>query len=311
MDFIAEIGANHERSLERARRLIGLAARAGATVVKFQHFRASTLVSREGFAQLGPMAHQRDWGDVYAAFERCETPLDWTPHLVEACANEGVEFMTSPYDVELVGLLDPHVKRWKVGSGEITHRALLEAVARTGKPILLATGASCRWEVERACYAIRDTAGIRWSRTPITLMQCTTNYSGDPSNVRHCNLRVLSAFFGERGFSGYPWVTDVGLSDHTRSLPVAVAAVALGACAIERHFTDDRTRTGSPDHPFAMQPEDWRAMVDGCEEARLALGSDHKDVYPNELETRIVQRRGLWNGQALRPCVEGHELPSW
>ena len=139
---------------------------------------------------------------------------------------------------------------------------------------------------------------------PVILMQCTTNYS-DP-DVSHCNLNVLREY--RRPRYGAP-VAGVGLSDHTRSLPVAVAAVALGAEVIERHFTDDRTRTGSPDHPFAMQPEDWRIMVDACNEAELALGDPTKRVYPNEVETRIVQRRGLWGGKALRPCTQGHELP--
>lgn len=293
LDFIAEIGANHEGSLDRAKMLIRLAAGAGATTVKFQSFRAATLVSREGFAALGPMAHQRDWGDVYAAFERAETPLRWTPTLATCCAEHGVEFLTSPYDVDLVRELDPYVRRWKVGSGEITHRALLTALLATGKPVLLATGASTAAEVERA---VNGLVGV-----PLTLLQCTTNYSGDPENVRHCNLRVIERWRR----MGY----RVGLSDHTRSMAVACAAVALGAEVIERHFTDDRTRTGSPDHPFAMQPEDWRAMVDACTVAEVALGSPWKSVSPNEMETRTVQRRGLWDGKALRPCMPGHDLP--
>lgn len=307
IDFIAEIGANHEGSLARACDLIALAAHSGATTVKFQHFRAATLVSREGFAGLR-LAHQRDWDDVYATFERYETPLAWTPALAECCQEHGVEFLTSPYDVALINAIEPFCRRWKVGSGEITHRALLQAIAATGKPVLLATGASYDFEVGAACRAIRDARGMG-DRIPITLMQCTTNYSGDPANVRHCNLLAMRRMYQERGFGGYPWVTAVGLSDHTRSLPVAVAAVALGATVIERHFTDDRTRTGSPDHPFAMEPTDWRDMVDACLEAEQALGWSVKTVSPIEEEARIVQRRGLWGGQALRPCLPGHELP--
>jgi N-acetylneuraminate synthase len=170
---------------------------------------------------------------------------------------------------------------------------LLEAIRDTGKPVLLATGASTMDEVWRAA----DLFGM----DDLTLMQCTTNYSGDPDNVRYCNLAVLR-LWSEAGY-------DVGLSDHTRSLAVAVAAVVLGASAIERHFTDDRTRTGSPDHPFAMEPADWGIMRAACEEARLAMGDEEKHVYECEHETRIVQRRGLWDGQALRPCLPGHELP--
>lgn len=284
--FIADIGANHDGDLTRALRLIQLAAESGATVVKYQHFRADHIVSEAGFAALPKLAHQAAWTEsVVEVYRKASLPWEWTPVLAQACADAGVEFMSTPYDLEAVAHLNPYVKRWKIGSGDITYRALLEAVARTGKPVILSTGASTATEIWPALHA------LGWpNHAPTSVMQCLTNYTGDGCP----NVAML------REGSFYD-----GLSDHSPGHIAACAAVALGATVIEKHFTDDRTRHG-PDHGFAMTPDDWRAMVDACNQTLACLGDGIKKVEPNERESRIVQRRAWWGTpegwKALRPC---------
>ena len=294
--------------LDRALELIGLSADAGAGIVKYQHYRTSHIVTREGFDALPKMAHQASWADsVYDVYERYSVPWEWTPVLANACRDHEVIFMSTPYDLDAVVHLDPYVPAWKVGSGDITYTELLRTIARTRKPVLLATGASTEEEVWAAIDEFGDCA--------LVLMQCTTNYTGDPENVKHANLRALDDLteYGD----------PVGLSDHTRSLEVVLGAVALGACVIERHLTDSRLGDG-PDHAFAMEPNEFQAMIASVRVLESALGDDRKRVYPNELEARIVQRR-CWRAardlpagtvllpgdlQALRPCPEGAIPPT-
>lgn len=288
VQFVAEIGSNHEGILSRAHDLILLAARSGAAVVKFQHFHAASLTP----VQAQRLAHQTAWKVTpYEMYQQAEVPWSWTPQLVQWCRDAGVEFLSSPYSTAAVEHLDPFVQRWKIGSGEITHRALLEAVGYTKKPVLLGTGASHMGEVLDAATVLRD-AGC----PHLTLMQCTTNYSGDHQNVDHANLRVLETY--------REYADAIGLSDHTISLPVALGAVALGATVIERHFTDDRARNGA-DHPFAMNPAMWLQMVDATRELERALGDSLKIVTPAETESRQAQRR-CW--RAARPLKSGTVL---
>lgn len=311
MQLIAEVGANHDGDLDRAVDLIRLAAAAGADVVKFQHFRTPYIVSGPGFRTLGKVGHHASWSQsVEDVFRAAETPWDWTPGLKETCDEAGVEFLSSPYDLGCVDHLDPYVQRWKIGSGEITHRDLLRHVAQTGKPVLLATGASRLVEVLDAVEVLEG-AGC----PDLTLLHCTTNYSGDPALVASANLAVIPYL---RRLTGCP----VGLSDHTRSLGLACAAAALGAVCLERHFTDDRHREG-PDHHFAMEPADWLRMAMEVDAVGVALGEPRKVVTPAETEARVVQRR-CWRAtralpaghvlehgdmMALRPCPENAYTP--
>ena len=309
VEFVADIGANDDGSLDRALSLIRLAAASGATVVKWQHFRAEHIVSPEGFAALGKMAHQAAWSEsVVDVYRKAEVPWAWTPLLAAQCEVCGVEFMSTAYDLEAVDHLNPFVKRWKIGSGDITYKALLQKVAGTGKPVLLGTGASTEKEAHEAWEVLRDAGENR-----VVALQCNTDYSG--GSISHTNLRALSR--------SHPFAfLHNGLSDHTRSLPVVLGAVALGASVIERHFTDDHTRHG-PDHAFAMNPEEWRDMVRAVRELESAMGDGVKKVEPNEVKSRIVQRRAWYVTRdmdtldvlrerdviALRPCPDGAVTP--
>jgi len=292
--FVADISANHDGSLDRAKELIHLAAEAGASAAKFQNFRAKHIVSDYGFRALGSqVGHQAAWKrSVFEVYEAAALPWEWTPVLRETCEQAGIEYFSAPYDLEAVDMLDEWMRVYKVGSGDIAWREMLEAVARKGKPVLLATGASDIGEVQRAVDVVLAL------NPHLCLMQCNTNYTGSEGNFAHVHLNALTTFR-----TMYPEVV-LGLSDHTRGDTAVLGAVALGARVIEKHFTDDNTRTG-PDHPFSMTPESWSAMVHRVRDLEAALGSHRKFVTPNEAETVVVQRRGV---RATRDLVVGAKL---
>lgn len=280
--FIADIAANHDGSLERAIELIKLAAEAGADAAKFQNFKAQTIVSSQGFKDLGKkITHQAKWKkDVVEVYKDAELPMEWTEALVKACADNGIDYFTAPYDLEFIPHFARRMPYFKVGSGDITWKKSLEMMASQGKPILLATGASELWEVERAVKLISQ------FNIPIVLMQCNTNYTGSEDNFDYLNLLALNEFREK-----FPDVV-LGLSDHSIGHIAVLGAVALGARAIEKHFTDDTNRVG-PDHGFSLDPITWKKMVEETRILERCLGNGHKRVEPNEVEARIVQRRAL------------------
>jgi len=280
--FVADISANHDGDLDRAKRLIQLCARAGADAAKFQNFRASKIVSNEGFRNLGgQLSHQSEWKkSVFEVYRDASLPWEWTPALRSECEACGIEYFSAPYDLEAVDMLDPYVNLFKIGSGEITWPEMLRKVASKLKPVLLATGASEMGEVERAVEEI-----LRINRD-LVVMQCNTNYTASLDNFRHIHLRVLESYRAK-----FPAVV-LGLSDHTPGHATVLGAVALGARVVEKHFTDDNAREG-PDHPFSMTPASWREMVDRTRELEYALGSSQKFVAENEQQTVVVQRRCL------------------
>ena len=292
--FIADIAANHDHDLGRAKELIHLCAEAGANAAKFQNFRAATIVSDFGFRSLGEQrSHQASWQkSVFEVYREAELPIEWAEQLKETCEKAGIDYFTAPYDLDMLPYLSKHVCAWKVGSGDVTWHASIEAMAKDGKPILIATGAATMAEVRLAM----DVAA-RWT-DDIVLMQCNTNYTASLDNFRHISLNVIKAYARE-----FPGVV-LGLSDHTPGHATVLGAVALGARAIEKHFTDDTTRPG-PDHRFSMDPATWRDMVDRTRELELALGSEDKHIMENELDTVVLQRRGI---RARLALAEGTKI---
>ncbi|HEU5411232.1 MAG TPA: N-acetylneuraminate synthase family protein [Candidatus Acidoferrales bacterium] len=280
--FIADISANHDGSLERAKHLIRLAAQAGADAAKFQHFRAEKIVSDFGFRSLGTqLSHQAKWRKpVCEVYRAASLPWEWTPELKACCDEAGIEFLSTPYDIEAANMLDPYVGAYKIGSGDITWTEMLAHVAAKRKPVILSTGASNMVDVRRAIETVRG------NNTQIALLQCNTNYTGEPESINHIHLNVLRTYRAE-----FPDAV-LGLSDHTAGHATVLGAVALGAKIIEKHFTDDITREG-PDHPFSMNLETWFEMVERTRELERALGSEDKFVATNEIETVILQRRCL------------------
>jgi len=295
--FVADIGANHDGDLSRAKALIHSCAEAGADAAKFQHFQAKTIVSDQGFKLLDPtfMSHQAKWKkSVFEVYQSASIDLDWTAALKAACDDAGIEFMTTPYAPNLVDDIDPFVSAYKIGSGDINWIDQIEYIASKGKPVLLACGASTLDETVRAVASVLKYSG------DVALLQCNTNYTASLNNFDYIHLNVLKTFFAM-----YPEAI-LGLSDHTPGHATALGSVALGGRIIEKHFTDDNDR-GGPDHKFAMNPESWRAMVDRTRELERALGAGIKKVEDNERDTVVIQRRAL---RASCKLLAGHVLRS-
>ncbi len=311
--FIADIAANHDGDLARAKDLIWRAKDAGADAVKFQHFLAEKIVSDLGFRRLGgQIAHQAAWQkSVFEVYRQYSLNRDWDLPLVETARAAGIDWMTTPYDREATDAVADLLPAFKIGSGDITWLASIEHIASKGKPVLLATGASGLAEVERAVAAVLK------HNPQLCLLQCNTNYTGSLENLRFVNLRVLQSYAVH--WPGLP----LGLSDHTPGHATVLGAIALGARVVEKHFTDDCTRAG-PDHGFSMTPETWREMVLRARELEAALGDGIKRIEENERDAAVVQRRCLRLARdmaagsaigpddlvALRPAPSGSFAPS-
>lgn len=292
--FIADIAANHDGSLVKAKSLMTLAKEAGADCAKFQHFRAEHIVSDFGFKALrGQQSHQANWKkSVFEVYQAASLPWDWTAPLAEHAKDIDIEFMSAPYDLEAVAHLNPFVNAFKVGSGDINWLEELEVIAALEKPIIIATGAATFQDVERTMTMLLQTG------VPLVLMQCNTNYEGSLENIHHVNLRVLQQY-GQ----AFPTVT-LGLSDHTHGHLTVLGAVALGARVVEKHFTDDANLPG-PDHGFSMDALTWRAMVEDTRKLEAALGTGNKGIEDNERDTIVLQRRCV---RAQRDLASGTTL---
>ena len=288
--IIAEIGSNFDGSLQRAKMLIDMVRDCGADAVKFQCFATDKIISSEGFKDL-KMGFQAKWGKpVQDVYKSAEFPREWHNELFYHANKRGLHFLSTPYDLEAVGLLDElDIPAFKIGSGDITWHEILRHVSRKKKPVILASGASTMAEIDEAIKVVRSEGN-----EDIVLLQCVTNY---PSHFEYANIRAMKAM-GE--------VFDIltGYSDHTSGAVVALGAVALGACVIEKHFTDDKNRKG-PDHPFAMDVKDFKKMVSEIRVLEKALGSCVKDLYEEEKETVVLQRRCL---RATKDISEGSKI---
>ena len=280
--FIADIAANHDGDLDRAKMLIRLAKEAGADAAKFQNFQAPKIVSDYGFKAMGgQVSHQAAWKkSVFEVYQDASVPFEWTPILKEECDKVGIHYFSSPYDDESTDMLDPYVPAYKAGSGLISWPEAIVHMAMKGKPVLISTGASKMGEVVNAMEKLMAVTD------QIVLFQCNTNYTASPENYDHLHLNVLKTYAAL-----FPGVI-LGLSDHTHSPAPVVGAVAMGARVIERHFTDSNDREG-PDHKFALNPATWAEMVEQVRILERSFGSHQKRVAENETDTYVVQRRCL------------------
>ena len=292
--FIADIGANHNGSLDKAIKLIHLAKAAGADAAKFQNFQAHKIVSKIGFDRMkDKTSHQSNWKkSVFEVYEDASISKKWTRILKEECDKIDIDYFTSAYDFESVDLVDPFVDMYKIGSGDISWLEIIDYIIDKNKPVIIATGASTNEDVSRVMkMALKKTQNL-------VLMQCNTNYTGSIDNYNYCNLNVLKQFSID-----YP-NTVLGLSDHTAGHSTTLGAIALGARVIEKHFTDNNNQEG-PDHGFAMNPQTWRDMVDRSYELLVSLGDGVKIVEKNEKQSKLVQRRCLRVATSLK---KGHIL---
>lgn len=278
--LIAEIGANFDQSIDKAKRLIDAAKEAGADCAKFQTFKTEKIVSEGGFSKMQLKGVHGSWGrKVSEVFKDAEFPIEWHYEIAEYCKNVGIDFSTSPYFKEAVDLcVDLNVPFIKIGSGEITWLEMLDYIARKGKPLMLATGDATMSEIDEAVRTIEATGNNN-----LVLMQCITNY---PSKIDSANVNVLKTYQ-----SAFDVLT--GYSDHSPGPVVALASIVLGACVIEKHFTLNKADKG-PDHPHSMTPSEFKLMVDYVREIERAMGSTRKEVVEEESETVYVQRRCLY-----------------
>ena len=280
--FIADIGANHDGNLDKALVLIKEAALAGADAAKFQHFSAETIVSDYGFRSLGDqISHQAKWKkSVFEVYKDASIPLDWTSKLKKECQKNKIEFLTSPYSIELVDFVDPYLEAFKIGSGDITWHEIIEYIASKGKPYIIATGASNEEDVNEV---INLASKIN---NKICIMQCNTNYTACNKNFSYINLNYLVHLKKK-----FPNII-LGLSDHTHGHATVLGAITLGAKIIEKHFTLANELDG-PDHKSSMTPKSWKEMIERSKELELSLGDGKKKIEENEIDTVVLQRRSI------------------
>lgn len=284
--FIAEIGANFDGDIEKAKRLVDAAKEAGADCAKFQSFTADTLVSEGGFQRMQLHGVHGSWGrKVSEVMREAEFPLAWHREIADYCKKVGIDFNTAPYFKEAVDLcMDIDIPFIKIGSGDITWLEMIDYIAKTQKPIFLATGDATLSEIDEAVRTVKAAGNKN-----LVLMQCITNY---PSKIDSANVNVLKTYQ-----SAFDVLT--GYSDHSPGHVVALASVVLGGRVIEKHFTLNKKDKG-PDHPHSMEPHEFRFMVDSIREVERAMGSTCKEVVEEEGETVYVQRRCLYAARDLK-----------
>lgn len=278
---IAEIGNNHEGNLDLAEELIGLAARAGAQAVKFQTIIPERLVAPDQVQRLTQLRRFQ---------------LDATAHLrlAATAAREGVMFMSTPFALAAVELLDPLVPAFKIASGDNDFVPLLEAVAATAKPVILSTGMTDLAGAAAARAAIERVWRANGADPGLVLLHCASVYPTAPADA---NLRAIAALAALGG--------PVGYSDHTLGIEAAVAAVALGACVIEKHFTRSKTQSEFRDHALSAEPEELRRLVERAREIRAYLGDGLKRPVAGEAAMALAARRSIC---AARDLPRGHVL---
>lgn len=288
--IIAEAGVNHNGSIDLALRLIDAAKASGADAVKFQTFRADLLATRS--AHKAPY-QERTTSDAESQFEMLQRlELDAAAHqlLMDHCRKVGIQFLSSPFDAQSADLLATmNVPLYKVPSGEITNLPFLQHLARKGRPLILSTGMSTLGEVEEAVQ-VMQAAGA----TQLTLLHCVTEYPAPYAEVNLRAMQTLKSAFG----------LPVGYSDHTAGIDIAIAAVALGAEVIEKHFTLDRSLPG-PDHAASLEPAELLQMVAAIRNVEAALGTGIKAPAPCELPNLPVARKSV---VATRSLPAGHRL---
>ena len=278
--IIAEAGVNHNASMEMARRMVREAARAGADYVKFQ-----TAVPELVISSIAPKAeYQKETtGEGESQLDMCRAihlPLSAYAELAELCREEGIGFMSTPFDLVSIDTLAPlGMDYWKIPSGEITNLPYLRKIASKGGNVILSTGMSTLDEVETA-VSVLEKGGI--PRRDVILLHCTTQY---PTPMEDVNLRAMDTL-ATLGCGG------IGYSDHTLGIEVPIAAAARGAAVIEKHFTLDKNLPG-PDHRASLEPAELKAMVDAVRNIEVALGTGVKTAAPSEVANINVARKSI------------------
>ena len=276
--IIAEAGVNHNGQFTLAKRMIDEAAKAGADAVKFQTFKAEHLVSRQAPKAQYQIDTTGEKETQLMMLKRLELTRDEFMKLAEYAKEINIDFLSTPFDLESIDFLQSFtMPYWKIPSGEITNRPYLAKIAATNKPVILSTGMSTMEEIEEALNIFNE-----YDCSMITLLHCNTQY---PTPFEDVNLKAMKAIRNRFG-------VRVGYSDHTLGIEIPIAAVAMGAAVIEKHFTLDREMEG-PDHKASLQPEELKAMVKAIRNVETALGSEEKRPSPSEVKNRIIARKSI------------------
>ncbi len=276
--MVAEAGVNHNGDLDLAKRLVDIAADAGADAVKFQTFTSSSLVVPDAPLADYQMKSPNAGSSQYEMLKALELGAEAHQVLADQCRRRGLLFMSTPFDEASADFLDElGVPVFKTPSPEITNLSLLAHIAAKGKPMIVSTGTANLGEVEAAVNAIK-----RSGNSQIVLLHCVSNYPADPSEANLRAMQTMATAFG----------VPVGFSDHTAGIEVALGAVALGACVIEKHFTTDCTLPG-PDHIASMEPSELAALIKGIAIVSSALGDGRKEPTASEANIANTMRRSL------------------
>lgn len=272
MYIIAEAGVNHNGDIGIAKKLVDAAVEAGADAVKFQTFQAQNLVCKSAKKAEYQLETTEESESQYEMLKKLELTEEMHRELISYCNAKGIQFLSTPFDVDSVELLERYqLPIMKIPSGEITNYPYLKKIGSTKKKVILSTGMSTLDEVKSAVKVLRDNG-----TTDIVLLHCNTEY---PTPMSDVNLRAMVTLQKELGLR-------VGYSDHTNGIEVPMAAVALGACVIEKHFTLDRTMEG-PDHKASLEPDELKAMVRAIRNIEQALGDAEKK--PSDSETKNIE----------------------
>lgn len=274
--LIAELSANHGGSLEKALALVRTAKACGADAVKIQTYTADT-ITLDCDNECFQVKHGTIWdgATLYQLYREAYTPWEWHRPIQEAVEREGMTFFSTPFDFTAVDFLESlHVPLYKIASFELTDLPLVRRIAQTGKPAILSTGMATLGEIDEAVRAFREAGG-----THFALLKCTSAYPAPPEEM---NLRTIPHL-------AEAFAAPVGLSDHSLGFAVPVAALALGACVIEKHLTLSRSDPG-PDSAFSTEPDEFKAMVHAVREAERALGHVSYEASEKEKSSRAFRR---------------------
>jgi N,N'-diacetyllegionaminate synthase len=285
--IIAEAGVNHNGSLELAKEMVAVAADAGADAVKFQTFKAKRLVTASAPKAEYQRAVTSESESQFEMLKKLELDLEAHQQLLDECRRKGIDFLSTPFDLESVDLLvGLGMQTFKIPSGEITNLPLLRKIGTLGKKVILSTGMADLAEIHDALDVLVKAGAIL---SDITVLHCNTEY---PTPMEDVNLRAMTVM-------GEELQVPVGYSDHTIGIEVPVAAVALGAVLIEKHFTLDRSLPG-PDHRASLVPEELAVMVSAVRNIEKALGDGHKRPSKSELENRDVARKSIVTSRRVK-----------
>ena len=275
--IIAEVGSNHDRNLNQAKKLVEIAAEAEADSVKFQTYSAETLYSKKT-PNPDYLEGKMDQNSVWQLIKDIELPREWQGELADYTRSHDMVFMSTPFDYKAIKELEElNILVYKIASFEIVDLEFLKEIAKTNKPIILSTGMASLGDIEDALKAINNAGGSK-----IALLHCNINY---PPPIEDLNLLAIQTL--KQAFQ-----IPVGYSDHTMSTIIPALSVALGACIIEKHFTLDRSLKG-PDHKFALEPKELKDMIKNIRDTEFALGSPQKVMTQSEANLFKLARRSI------------------